>query len=777
MASLNFVSQIKQNIVHLTDLEVAPSDLSLNNCDREPIHVPSAIQAHGVLLTASEADFTILQISQNSEAFLGRKPDALLGQSLSVLIDEAQVEVIRGCLDGEFDNVNPLRLAISVDQKPQSFEGIVHRTDGVIVLELERSVEQQTVNFFDFYKFVKAPISRLQQTQTLAELSQQAVTEIRNITGFDRVMLYHFNEDASGHVIAESASEELESFLGLRYPATDIPKQAKELYRLNLLRIIPDAVYEPVPLEPKLNPKTGAPLDMSMSVLRSVSPVHLEYLTNMGVCASMSISLLRDHQLWGLIACHHHSPKKLSYVTRTISEFLGQAISFELGSKTDAEDLDYKMKLQAANLRFVGNIANFKTPLDGFSHNPNELIDLVGASGAVFCQGNSTVAFGETPPEAAITSLLEWINKQIGGETIYSTDNLSTSYPAFAPYKHLASGLLALRISHAQQIYLLWFRPEVVQTISWGGEPSKPVKIDVDGTLRMSPRKSFELWKETVRLKSLPWKTCEINSALELRSSIIGIVLKKADELALLNTELERSNIELDSFAYVASHDLKEPLRGIHNYSTFLIEDYSDQLGEDGTHKLETLMRLTQRMEDLINSLLHYSRLGRAELLLQPVDLNEVVENVLDVIKISQPEPINFRIPRPLPTVQCDRTQISELFTNLISNAIKYNTREKKWIEIGYLLPKEIAQQMPEALNLSPDQTVFFVKDNGIGIRAKHLENIFKIFKRLHGAGQHGGGTGAGLTIVKKIVERHGGSIAVESTFGEGSTFYFTLRS
>jgi two-component system, chemotaxis family, sensor kinase Cph1 len=158
------------------------------------------------------------------------------------------------------------------------------------------------------------------------------------------------------------------------------------------------------------------------------------------------------------------------------------------------------------------------------------------------------------------------------------------------------------------------------------------------------------------------------------------------------------------------------------------------------------------------------------------VDLNEVVENVLDVIKISQPEPVDFRIPRPLPTVQCDRTQFCELFTNLISNAIKYNIKQEKWIEIGYLLPQEIEQQMPEALNLSPDQTVFFVTDNGIGIRDKHLENIFKIFKRLHGAGQYGGGTGAGLTIAKKIIERHGGSIAVESIFGEGSTFYFTLR-
>jgi two-component system, chemotaxis family, sensor kinase Cph1 len=248
-----------------------------------------------------------------------------------------------------------------------------------------------------------------------------------------------------------------------------------------------------------------------------------------------------------------------------------------------------------------------------------------------------------------------------------------TDYPEFVPYKDVASGLLALRISRAQQTYLLWFKPEVIQTVDWGGEPQKSIELDADGSLRMTPRKSFELWQETVHLKSLPWKACEINTALELRSRIIGIILQKADELALLNAELERSNIELDSFAYVASHDLKEPLRGIHNYSTFLIEDYGDQLGADGTHKLDTLIRLTQRMEDLINSLLHYSRCGRAELLFQPVDLGEVIKSVIDVIKISRPVPVDFRIPRPLPIIECDRTYITELFTNLIINAIEYN--------------------------------------------------------------------------------------------------------
>ncbi len=789
MTSPDLISQVKQSIATLTDPALVPSDLALTNCDREPIHRPNAIQSHGMLLTFTETDLTILQISQNCVAFLGKPPTDFLGQSLAVLMDDRQLATIRGCVAADFENVNPLRLAIQVAGTAEIFEGIVHRTDGVIVLELERytipttrlpqpadllGTDGHAVSFFDFYKFVKTPIGRIQNTQTLTELADRAVTAIRSLTDFDRVMLYRFDEDGSGHVIAESKSAETTpSFVGLHYPASDVPKQAKELYRLNLLRIVPDALYEPVLLEPLLNPITGEALDLSLSMLRSVSPMHVEYLSNFGVRASMSISILRDRQLWGLIACHHATPKRLSYETRTICEFLGQIISFEVGSKSDAEDVESKLEIQAAQARFVNTIVSCQTLEAALTQNPQDLCALVGATGVVLCERDRITNFGNTPPAAEIDNLLNWLDTQVGENALYSSSMLGNDYPQLLPHKDVASGLLALRVSRIQRTYLLWFRPEAIQTIDWGGEPSKPVAVTEDNQLRMTPRKSFELWKQTVQLQSLPWKACEVEAALELRLKIIGIVLQKADELAVLNAELERSNIELDSFAYVASHDLKEPLRGIHNYATFLIEDYGDKLGEDGTHKLTTLMRLTQRMEDLIESLLHYSRFGRAELILSPVDLADLVASVIDAIDISQPSSAQFQIPRPLPTVLGDRTHIMELFTNLMINGIKYHDRDCKSIEIGYILPAESDKRVPPVLDRQ--QTIFYIKDNGIGIREKHFENIFKIFKRLHPASKYGGGTGAGLTIAKKIVERHGGKIAVASVFGEGSTFYFTL--
>lgn len=317
-----------------------------------------------------------------------------------------------------------------------------------------------------------------------------------------------------------------------------------------------------------------------------------------------------------------------------------------------------------------------------------------------------------------------------------------------------------------QNLYILWFRPEKLQQVNWAGNTDKPKRVEEDGSLTIFPRKSFELWKETVKLTSLPWKQCEIEATLEIKSTIIEIIFKKADELAAINLELERNNSELDAFAYITSHDLKEPLRGIHNYSTFLLEDYKDIINAEGVSKLETLIKLTKRMEDLINSLLHFSRLGRQGLKLNFINLNEILTNITQILTISQKiDQIDIRIPKTLPTILGDENLIEEVLINLISNALKYNDNTHKWVEVGFL----------ESQEEKPSFWTFYVKDNGIGIKENHLDIIFRIFKRLHTSHKYQGGTGIGLTIVKKIIELHGGKVWVQSIYGQGSTFYFTI--
>ena len=585
--------------------------VDLTNCDKEPIHIPGSIQPHGILFVLSEPELEILQVSSNTFELIGIHPQDLLQQPLSNILDSTTIESIKRCISVDFENTNPLELSYN----NQIFDAIVHRSDQAIIIELEPKFCNNNADFFGFYQLVKKPIQRLKNASNLTEMSQIIVKEVRKITGFDRVMVYQFDAEGAGKVIAEDKPEDINPYLGLRYPASDIPKQAKQLYTLNYIRLIPDVNYQPVALIHQDSAVNSQPIDLSFSVLRSVSPLHIEYLKNMGVGASMSISLIKNKRLWGLIACHHPTAKYVNYEIRTACEFLGQVMSLELANKEENEDLERKIKIKAIQAKFVEAIPQKENFVDGLVKDPSDLLDLVLAQGAVVCAGNTCTVLGKTPQQNEITELITWLEHKIQHNLFY-TDSLPKVYPAAEKFKDVASGLLALSISKTQKYYILWFRPEVIQTVNWGGNPHKPVEVEDNGGLRLSPRKSFDLWQETVRLTSLPWKEYEIDAALELRSAIIGIVLRKADELAKINVELERSNSELDAFAYIASHDLKEPLRGIHNYSSFLLEDYGDVLKEDGVSKLQTLMRLTQRMEDLIDSLLHFSRLGRVDFLL-----------------------------------------------------------------------------------------------------------------------------------------------------------------
>ena len=448
-----------------------PETLNLNNCDREPIHIPNSIQPHGILLAFSEADYQIVQVSLNTKQLLGIEPQDLLERSLEEFLGKEQVETIRRCLSKDFDRINPLSFTITQNNSSEklSFNGIVHRTKGLAILELEPIQPSSAMDFFNFYQLVKSPIGKIQSTSTLDELCQILVKEVRKITQFDRVMVYRFDSEGAGTVIAEELEEGLEPYLGLHYPSSDIPRQAKKLYTLNFLRLIPDAGYEPVGLIPELNPLTQEPLDLSFSVLRSVSPIHTEYLGNMGVTASMSISLLKNKQLWGLIACHHSQPKYLPYQIRTVCEFIGQVVSFELAAKEENQDLDYQMKLKSIQTQFVETMSKAEDLEIGLTNKPSQLLELVSAGGVALCFGSELTLIGNTPKQEEILALLSWLETQFDRDVIYETTCLSAAYSPAEQYAGVASGMLALIISRVQPTYILWFRPEVIQTVNWGG--------------------------------------------------------------------------------------------------------------------------------------------------------------------------------------------------------------------------------------------------------------------------------------------------------------------
>ncbi|MEI7555974.1 ATP-binding protein [Candidatus Chlorohelix sp.] len=754
---------------------ITSDNVDLTNCDREPIHIPGNIQPHGVLLVLKEPELTIIQISSNSYQHLGLHPTELLNKPISVILKKNQLNYLQASLKRENYENNPLYI-FTLKVQGQVFDSLVHRIHGVLVLELEPSKFVKAGNSPDLYNHVKSMFSSLSSNMTVREFCQVVTEHVQNLTGFDRVVVYKFDDEGRGEVLAESIGEGISSFLGLHYPASDIPKQARALYMLNWLRLICNVDYTPAPLTPILNPVTAKPLDMSYSVLRSVSPIHIEYLKNMGVKASMSISLIQNNHLWGLIACHHESPKFVPYELRTACELMGQIISLQLSTREENEDFEYRLQIKEVHARLIEQLSMQENYIDRLlNYNPN-LSNLINAGGVAVCLDGSISKLGETPDNAQIAKLVNWLSDSVTDD-IFSSNCLSKEYSEAQKFKDISSGLLSVAIVRSQKHFILWFRPEIIQTVNWGGNPNKPMEISDDGE-RLLPRKSFELWKETVQLTSQPWLDCEINAARELKDAIVNIILlRQANELARLNRDLEQSNIELDAFSYIASHDLKEPLRGMHNYSNILLADYANQIDQDGKDKLKTLARLTQRMEGLLDSLLYFSRVGRIDFSVSVINLDEVVHQTLDILSARlEQDKVEVRLPRPLPIIKCDKVRLGEVYNNLISNAIKYNNKLKKWIEIGYFAPGEQTNSNQKLADYD-NSYIFYVKDNGIGIRAKHLESIFQIFKRLHARDQFGGGTGAGLTITKKIIERHGGEIWAESEFGEGSTFYFTLHS
>ncbi|GCE28664.1 histidine kinase [Dictyobacter alpinus] len=744
----------------------------LTQCDKEPIQIPGSIQPYGVLLALREPDFTIVQVSTTTQAMLGIPPESLLHAPLTRLLDADQFACFQKALAQASLEKNPLCLfTMQIKGQERSFDGIAHRIDGLLILELEATttpgqVLQQQPDTFEIYRSIQSAFTMLHQASTVSSYSQMIAQQVRHLTGFDRVMVYRFEDDGHGVVIAEDKREDLEPYLHLHYPASDIPVQARRLYKLNWLRLIADIDYRPATIIPALNPLTGQMLDMSYSVLRSVSPIHVTYLRNMGVQASMSISIVRDNELWGLIACHHTTSRLVPYGIRSACEILGRTMSLQLPTIEAQEEANAIAQMQ----HIRGQLIEFFSCEEDLgqsltAHTPT-ILDLIPATGVALHIGDDITILGETPSRAAIKSILDWIRTQPECD-IFATNALAHHYPEAIQWREEASGILALTLSKTWQRAIIWFRAEVIRSIEWAGNPDKPVEV-IDQEIHLSPRASFACWKQLVEGTSPRWKHTEEVVAKDFRNALLRVVIHRAEELARLNTELEQSNAQLDIFADIASHDLKEPLRGIHNYAHFLIEDYpqGSTLDEEGIAKLQTLILLTQRMEDLINSLLHYSRLGCTNLILEMNDPNEIVHQTLEMLHLRLEEThTQVLIPRPLPIIACDRVSIGEIFYNLLSNAMKYNDKVYKRVEIGVL-----------PLLAGHVEQIFYVSDNGIGIPQEYHEIIFRMFKRLHARSEYGGGTGVGLTIVKKIIERHGGTIWLESAEGQGTTFYFTLQ-
>lgn len=746
---------------------ITANNVDLNNCDREQVQFSGAVQPHGAMLVLAETDLRVLQASANCATLLGTPAvDSLLGQPIEHALGKDVARDIRDhlALAGTNLDSGPVHL-MRATLAGSVFDAFVHRVEGGLILELE-IVGTETAPLLDLFSQLHATIGRLQATRGLQAFFDLACEQLRRFTGYDRVMAYKFMDDGSGSVVAESVSDGVQSYFGLHFPASDIPAPARRMFALSWLRHLPNADYEPVPIVPALNPATNGPLDQSRGLLRSVSTMYTDYLKNMDTRGSMVMPLMKEGALWGLIACNHSVPLHVPHERRMAAEFLAHMLSLLMGAKEDAETYDYRLRIGATIDHLVRSVAAEPVFHLGLIKSEQILLRCLNATGAALAINGELILMGRTPGEAHIKNLLGWLGARDSGQAVFSTDRLSSMYADASAFQDTAAGVCAVRLIPHRLAYVMWFRPEIEQTVHWAGNPDKPMEsTEVDGEIRLSPRGSFALWKQSVRGRSDPWTNVEIQGAADLRRAIVEVILQQAEALDQANRELSRSNVELDSFAYVASHDLKEPLRGINNYASFLLRGHAEQLGEEGRAKLDTIVRLTKRMDDLIESLLHYSRIGRLDLSVIAADLDIVVDEAL-MTSAPRITDVNAEIVRPrrLPTINCDRIRVREVFVNLISNALKYsNGPDRCRIEIGWTEADAISTP------------VFYVRDDGIGIAPAQQERIFDIFRRLHGRDAYGGGSGVGLTIARRAAERHGGRLWVDSALGQGSTFYFTL--
>ena len=572
---------------------IAFGEADLTSCDREPIQIPGSIQPHGALIALDPETLEIVQIAGHTEQYFGLGKPALIGQKLETQIGSAAKIRLEAQFSGADSTATPrASLALEVQILDRRIDATAHLHDGLVILELE---PQRPHPADDVLDLVHSMIGHLAPVDNLDALLQSLARQIQGVTGYDRVMVYRFREDDSGHVVAESrASDDVPSYLDLHYPASDIPVQARQLYGRSWIRYIPDVSYTPEPLLPVLNPKTGQPLDLSFSRLRAVSPVHLEYLRNMGVRSSMSLSLIVGGRLWGLIACHAAAPLFLSGRLRLALEVFAQLASLHLGSTLELLDSSDRIAVRDVHDELTRAMSRHGLAEALIGSRPN-LLDYIGADGVVVRVEGENFALGNTPDDKQIDALVEWLNES-QPEGVFATDHLAKVFPPAKDMLDRAAGLMALSVSRHPRDYVLWFLPELVSTVTWAGDPSKPVEPGPLGD-RLTPRKSFDAWQQTVTGQSRPWRSVEIDAARLLRTTVLEVVLHRIDQSL---REQEKARHHQDLLMGELDHRVKNTIATIQSLVRLSSKSAKDLAGF--TSAIEKRLQSMSKAHSLLSS-------------------------------------------------------------------------------------------------------------------------------------------------------------------------------
>ncbi|WP_306393967.1 ATP-binding protein [Telluria beijingensis] len=718
--------------------------VDLLSCADEPIHIPGSIQPHGALLFFRH-DGQLAGWSANAPAMLGIVPE--LGLPFAALaLPPTALEAIGDCIAArDDDDAAPLVAGLNIGGA--DYDCVVHAADGRVVAEFERR-ETSSEEVSRFAIKAHGSIDRLRRQKTIDALLASAVQQVREFTGFDRVMAYRFRPDDSGDVVAESRRDDLVPYLGQRYPAGDIPAQARRLYTLNTLRTIADMGYAAVSL---LGAPDAAPLDMSFSVLRSVSPVHVEYLKNMGVCASMSVSIVINGRLWGLIACHHMAPKLVPHAVRLAADVLAQVMASTIHSIEAREDASLAEQSARVRTALVESLLLDDDPLDAIGQHARALLQASGAQAMLVTQHGKIAQFGdlsEELAEAVIHSLPENQHDLVVRE-------LQADWPA-ALHGKLGKwvGMLALPFDPLGHGWCVLLRLEQIEQVAWGGRPDKTVALGPLGE-RLTPRGSFDAWYETVRGSAHPWEASVLaNARLTLAELVRAVNAHRAQ------TEATRAQL-----LAMLGHDLRDPLHSISMAGMVLERTGNGAAGNAGSHQPTLGKRIqssTNRMQRMIGQVLDMSRIDRGMGLgvtLQPVDMKALLEDLIDEARMAYPGiPIELVCDDAV-IVNADEGRLGQVLSNLLSNARHHG---------------EPGKSVRVSLKAHAGQAVLDVANAGKEIPHELAATLFNPFKRASlNNPRNRSGMGLGLYIAQQIVREHSGEIAYRY---EDERVVFTLR-
>ncbi len=747
-------------------------EVDLSNCDREPIHIPGSIQPHGALVAFVLASMEIVSAGANTDALLGIAAEALCGESLAVLLDANDLaNVAARIATTNADTLDAFPVEAGVAGRRVRWTALVHRGDGLGILELE-PIDPPRVGPSTLLLLGTAARA-LQAARDQNAACQVVATAVREIITFDRVKIYRFATDWSGEVLAEARDDAMASYLGLHFPASDIPSQARALYESNPVRLIADVGYRPAPLVPDRNPVDGGPIDLRFATLRSVSPIHVEYLRNMGVGASMSGSILRNGALWGLIACHHRTPLTVDFERRQACALLAQLLAAQLDTLERVERARRSGRVEALRSELLSAAVAGDSVTEALGRHELEWMRLVGATGFAMTRPDRIVHGGVVPDAAFLRLLTDHLSNASDADSV-AIDRLGTVMPEARAVATYASGLLAVPLSRSDGSYLLWFRPEQRQTVTWAGEPVKPRKAGWrPEEVRLYPRTSFQAWTEEVRGRSIVWSGEDVAAALQLREVMFDLFVREKDELERQNIRLAMGARDLETFLYVASHDIKEPLRQMEMLSSLLREHVSAPIGDEAEKYFRDFTALATHLRKLTDELATYAKLGRHAPAPGPVRVGEVVAEVTAQFDTALATVGGTIHAGPLPTVLCERTQLHQVFVNLVGNAIKYRAPYRA-LHIRITGSTDAASEDPDDIAAPRRMAKIVVADNGIGFDPKYDDRVFEPFLRLHSMDRYEG-NGIGLAICRRIVERYRGRIAAHGSTETGATFTLVL--